>query len=1037
MEVGRPSEGDANQQDTIGRLTPLRVVATRNRRAVESAMAPGWECRAMDNSSNPSIVGLNNEPLMEAARPDLSNTIAVATAAAAAAAPSNPLTSHDGMRRRMDRLRDRWWELLQAHDRRIILQQQQVELSAPESTNMPEETTRNTTTNASADQNKPESVLKREIGEDPALVPMENHHSLDSRMPLSSSSRGAALPKGNESATYQDVVRLLAKAIQTSNRIQVQQALQALLHVDKHDEEATQNGTATTPWSPLQVAVLLDRSTLIPTLCTDSLYKAANRIILWDATVSDVLFRSVDTHVTLLLPPMLMAVELGLDDCLQAFLSSFGSGALMTVRDSEGNTALHCCCRGQTVGSVAVSCSSTRMFTFLLDYIASSSTSVSNATSLFFKAMSNRNCRDQTPLHVACQYGQADIVDAILNHRLTANLTMLAKLFVLQDVDLQTPLLTAIAAASNDIVMSLLMWRGNNLVYKQVGRAVMPNSIQSSVSCPLTWAVRTGNVDMVLLLLEFDNPATQSVYDLYSALHAATDSLCDGLSDDSETESMLEIIRILVQGGANPCLVRAESTCASIGLFHTSAVSSAAERHHEECLTALVDAYTIYLHRKQSDRRLDPRLQNQPESFFAGIECTERLERDTAHRDALVTALYHSWLADSRNDLTRSEQLTACCLALYKRGITLAPSDLARFKMSTAKKRLQSQTPEYANPPLPAIVYETTFQRVLPADAPKSKDTFSSWSRVMMTLPWFKKGSFVCRWLLDAQKEQSKNEIFDLPQADVILVSNDGNRFPVHSLVMSQSGKLSAAIRFAIATRSQNAGERGEDPPIEITVELASGACRWLLEHLYHGSIVNDLGDDHLCCRDLLDLMVIGEEFLCQTLVQECEMRLLASENAFDRCLCSYCGAIPGRRIARDGTLEYTVQVTGPTYLITEKTSIDVLAVLQHLSEEACSAGNYSLSVQGRSAIPLQTLHDLVLSTVLRDFGSVVQSDSFINQFDDPSEALSSKFHGMLFRTVVGDLVYLASQQQSSVSQVSRTADTLSKAGKASKGTST
>ena len=143
-----------------------------------------------------------------------------------------------------------------------------------------------------------------------------------------------------------------------------------------------------------------------------------------------------------------------------------GAASLLTTRDSQGNTAFHCCCRGSDSAAVP---QGTSTFNLLLDCAVASSSGSRSSTSFLFKALSSKNHQQQTPLHVACQYERADIVDCILTHRSTANSSLLSKIFDFRDVEGQTPLLAAVSSAFNYIVMSLLMWRGNNFAFRKNG----------------------------------------------------------------------------------------------------------------------------------------------------------------------------------------------------------------------------------------------------------------------------------------------------------------------------------------------------------------------------------------------------------------------------------------------------------------------------------------------------------------------------------------------------------------------------------------
>jgi ankyrin repeat protein len=160
--------------------------------------------------------------------------------------------------------------------------------------------------------------------------------------------------------------------------------------------------------------------------------------------------------------------EKGHEECLQLLLAN--SPSVVLVKDAMGNNILHASCNLQVPLST---------FQLVVDVVSSAALS---------KAALSRNALGETPLHIACKHGRIALVDAFLS---SLNFSLLAKVLVVQDQQAQTPFLAAVGSGSADVVMGLLMWRGNN-----------HESISSkNAKCPLAWAVRTRNVDTVLLLL--------------------------------------------------------------------------------------------------------------------------------------------------------------------------------------------------------------------------------------------------------------------------------------------------------------------------------------------------------------------------------------------------------------------------------------------------------------------------------------------------------------------------------------------------------
>jgi ankyrin repeat protein len=194
--------------------------------------------------------------------------------------------------------------------------------------------------------------------------------------------------------------------------------------------------------SPIELAVALDRPHLL-------------RQLLKSKTTT------YQTDGTEHLPPPLLAVEKGHEECLQLLLAN--SPSVVLVKDAMGNNILHASCNLQVPLST---------FQLVVDVVSSAALS---------KAALSRNA-------LACKHGRIALDDAFLS---SLNFSLLAKVLVVQDQQAQTPFLAAVGSGSADVVMGLLMWRGNN-----------HESISSkNAKCPLAWAVRTRNVDTVLLLL--------------------------------------------------------------------------------------------------------------------------------------------------------------------------------------------------------------------------------------------------------------------------------------------------------------------------------------------------------------------------------------------------------------------------------------------------------------------------------------------------------------------------------------------------------
>jgi len=162
------------------------------------------------------------------------------------------------------------------------------------------------------------------------------------------------------------------------------------------------------------------------------------------------------------------------------------------------------------------------------------------------------------------------------------------------------------------------------------------------------------------------------------------------------------------------------------------------------------------------------------------------------------------------------------------------------------------------------------------------------------------------------------------------LIANDGSKFSVHAPTVSEkSGKLASALRFA----KMNKDEDSFDEVICLEVDIAPEFCKLMIQHMYHGSICfgwPSLDNDEMC-RFLLELMLIAEEFLIPSLVQEIEMRLLSSDPT--TCFCWNCCQALRVASSDDGKKEAQCLflVNSNSRLINHNTALDVLSLSDYL----------------------------------------------------------------------------------------------------------
>ena len=848
----------------------------------------------------------------------------------------------------MSRLRDRWWDLV----KNAPIQQQhpqQDSIDAIEK-NATEEAANITNKQAMVEHYAPVEIISSTIITSQHEQEKSNKHYLEPHYACAQDPILEAIRRNDIEA-----LRILMKETKSTTSDD---------ECNGEDPDSYNGGGGGEDMSAIQLATHLDRPNLLRFL------------ISWARKGSILLKENPEFP-----PALFIAAERGYDECLQ-LLIALGPSWLIT-RDRVGNNVLHIACGEHVPTSV-------------LEIILCS------AGGSLVKLMTSTNHRRQNPMHMACSNGRVDLVDMLLS---TCSFSLLSKALLVQDRDKQTPLLVAVDAGATDVVMSLLMWRGNNHLY---------TTTSTGAPCPLRWAVRAQNVEMVQLLLEFNDP-TGGGYDLTSALRRAiTDR---ATANESNGEVMLTIIRVLVNSGANPC-------CCDTSGDNTSAVEMAVEQYDATAICVLLDSYDTYLRHLRRNRRRDPVLHKQPESFFAGLESKENAERTVALRSALVLSLFYCVSRTSH----LVQQFYSCALVLYRRSACLGHLGFSNLCSSLASGSYKPVTSD-ASPLSRSLLwhFEARYNHLVgPFQHPKEKDNnLSYWSRVLRKQP-FALMDVGCAWwesepsVLNGSVPALANEM--LPRADFILITDDGSRFETHSAIVCQkSEKMGAAFRFISTGRRQDNScdyDDGSNMCVETSVDLSRQMCLWFLHHIYHGSLPSSvwaLDSFGQVRHNLLELLVIGEEFMCPSLVQECEVRLLLSAEEEQRCYCWHCcsrtGPIEdGKAACCYGTEPRNLFCTTSLRSIRKQDGtvdvesvLDVLAVAQQVGdsigscrdEEHCSLfvapedgmmhSKTKLLDQTNTLLRLQPLEALRMFAtifILDNFYAVVQSSSFRSHVD-------------------------------------------------------
>jgi ankyrin repeat protein len=683
--------------------------------------------------------------------------------------------------------------------------------------------------------------------------------------------------------------------------------------------------------------------------------------------------------------PLMVAADLGHSECLMLLLSKQERNSnTISTRDGNGDNMFHYCCSGQGDESV---------LRLLLKELSGGAKWKQQQLS---KTILAKNNHQKTPLHIACEHGRVELIETFLY---SCSTSMLSKMLSMTDDQDQTPLLAAVAANCTDIVICLIMWRGNhNLALRKTCKKLVASvtgqetelSEQHLPSCPLAWAAKNGNLEMILALLQF----TDSSGSEYSVTEAISALLRSPALDDIKAEG----VRVLIQAGGDPFLDIVPSSSSGVGTSET-AVHVACRVGVTQVLHTLIETGKKALSTRQRLRRRDPKLGQQPESFFQAMEGTENEQMNSALTTALIECLLNGWNQQESNH-DKESIFWPSAVTLYKLGAHLAEKDIYQLRASLhAKTYLMDATCTNVE----NRCFVTSF-RHYNAESPESlvkvndidRSILAHNSQLLYRMAWMRDDidlGCYCPWMSTDCSIGLTREKPLRSQDRVILVVGDNENFVVHGSVVSQkSAKLASAIRFA--QMNEDADDEHRIP--KVALDLDPRLCRFMLQHIYHGSICTGWSSNmDQVCRDILDLMVIAEEFLCASLIQECEMRLLSSDPT--GCFCWSCSkAVRPVSVEDDQFAECMYCVEGPGLLLTESSLLDVLATTQYLeplepdyhinvlssslssvkcmpaSRAWANANKISTSVKA-----INTLKDVAIQTILRNFSQVIDSDSF------------------------------------------------------------
>jgi len=560
--------------------------------------------------------------------------------------------------------------------------------------------------------------------------------------------------------------------------------------------------------------------------------------------------------------PIMLACELGFDDCIKVLLA-FGSKTSLR-HQRTGDSALHIACRFGEPSTVSAVLGSLRGKDDKLNPIK-------DKNGARQRLVCSRNRKHETSLHIACKRGRFDIVEALLANSSSATAN---KALAAEDYHGHTPLLSAIVAGDKDIVMHLLTWRGNHR-----------GNVPFARDCPLVLAVGTKSMEMFQLLLECRSLSIFESYDYSGALLKAI-----WCFQEREPEAHA-FIQILIEEGADPH----QKVSVSESLIHDedgdcilgkTPLTLAAMQGSVHFVTGMLDAYSRVRRTQIKAMRVDYCLRAQSSDYFLSIEKREREKVRDSCEDTLLKVLIASC-----EDRELSSRRLGCCLGLIRRDTSIDDFAFVRL-LKGIRKNEPKQLPCATQVLAPSMVefegqYGCTTRTSTVANSPYYRPVVKDWSESLIALGWvgnsLSRDIISCPWIKEALKaprgDSSKDEMSEMC---TFLV--EGKRLKAHkSILIQKCVKLEAAIRFEEMKQNIDGSS-----VLEIALDLPLRQFCFLIQHCYHGSICSGLPSDLTeCCQEILELYLLSLEYLCPSLALECEMRLLSS-NPY-KCFCWNC----------------------------------------------------------------------------------------------------------------------------------------------------
>jgi len=656
--------------------------------------------------------------------------------------------------------------------------------------------------------------------------------------------------------------------------------------------------------------------------------------------------------------PLLLASCLGLEPHITILLAH---GAKLNIKDAYGNTALHNCCQTGFLSALQ-----------LILLLGKNK----NATQ---RLMCSRNGQGQTPFHVACAAGSTAIIEKLLSISVATSM----KAMQLCDNFGRTPLLVAIEAGRVPVVELLILWRRNQ---QRLSKQKAICDTESPSICPLVLAIQNGNVEMLRVLLEVVGDLLNSRY--------ASKTLNNALLFVAENECVArcDMVVLLIEAGADPfaSFNSFEHDNALGFTFSKSVVTLLARRGDISLLKTALDAFLVASKEARACRRRDIFFRDRPPSFFYSLEEKEDDIVKTVMQEALIASLFTCW-EDSSDDKTFPSKHLLTSAFLLKKGASLDELGFVRLASGFVKERgkrfvsfvvgICRASYIHLTPGEPSGVKHSYFES-------HTESFMGYWSSVLSSIPWvwaYNHSLICCGWWLEKiQAVSGTSEFVDSSDVCYLLVGQD--RLLAHkSILSSKSKKLAAAFRFS--SLKQSDGRKCD----EVELDISTRMLVFFMQHCYHGSIFFGLSTDiNVCCRELMELSLIADEYICPSLLAECEMRLISSKPhiCFCWCCCAAVESISEREAdafaLSSNSIECEFSVCTPSKLITAGTAFSILLLSHQLAP--CHSG-YEIKVDGGGPTtfrvgypvcqPFVVAKLFALKAILFEFRACLESESY------------------------------------------------------------